>query len=292
MQDLFGWARANGAFVHPELQRRKGRVVAGGKVHGELVRLPLELCIPLESEDQGEQAQFLLDARKSGKWKAYFDILPNPIETAMDASPVDIERLLKNTNLGAEIKKRQLQWRKHALLAGGDREELFWARKVICSRCFPSRPGHPFPMMIPVVDSMNHSHTAKPYWTWTSTHFIFGTEDCYEAGQEIFGNYGPKGDEELVLGYGFAIPNNPYNYVSVKIGGQVYKLREHNPEIPEDLLQVLRKEKVEFHDVLAQISLPGPQPLADMTDLQKLLFDYAMNQKTILQTYLELTRPS
>jgi len=203
-------------------------------------------------------------------------------------SPIDINKLLNNTNLGAEIQKRQLQWRKEALVSGGSREQVFWARKAISSRCFPARPGHPFPMMIPVVDSLNHSINAKPYWSWTDTHFVFGTDDYVQPGDEVFGNYGPKSNEELLLGYGFALPNNPNNYVSVRISGRTFQLRERNPELPQELLDMLHDNDT-LHDMLCAIALPNPQRLLNMTTLQNDLFEYATNQRIILQTYQVLT---
>jgi hypothetical protein len=44
------------------------------------------------------------------------------------------------------------------------------------------------------------------------------THDAVEAGQEIFNNYGPKPNAELVLGYGFALPNNPDDTIVLRVG--------------------------------------------------------------------------
>lgn len=38
-------------------------------------------------------------------------------------------------------------------------------------------------------------------------------------GQELFNNYGPKPNSELILGYGFSIPRNPDDTIVFKIGG-------------------------------------------------------------------------
>jgi hypothetical protein len=39
------------------------------------------------------------------------------------------------------------------------------------------------------------------------------------AGDEIFNNYGPKPNAELLLGYGFTLPENPDDTMVLKIGG-------------------------------------------------------------------------
>ena len=41
-----------------------------------------------------------------------------------------------------------------------------------------------------------------------------------EPGCEVFNNYGPKGNEELLLNYGFAYPENENNKVQLKITAQ------------------------------------------------------------------------
>lgn len=39
------------------------------------------------------------------------------------------------------------------------------------------------------------------------------------AGEELLNNYGPKPNAELILGYGFSLPNNPDDTILLKIGG-------------------------------------------------------------------------
>ncbi|KZV77840.1 hypothetical protein EXIGLDRAFT_847945 [Exidia glandulosa HHB12029] len=39
------------------------------------------------------------------------------------------------------------------------------------------------------------------------------------AGSEVFNNYGPKPNAELILGYGFALPNNPDDTLVLKLSG-------------------------------------------------------------------------
>ena len=37
-------------------------------------------------------------------------------------------------------------------------------------------------------------------------------------GDKVFSNYGNKSNEELILGYGFVIPDNPADFFHVSLG--------------------------------------------------------------------------
>jgi hypothetical protein len=43
--------------------------------------------------------------------------------------------------------------------------------------------------------------------------------DPAEAQQEIYNNYGPKPNSELILGYGFSLRQNPEDSIILKVGG-------------------------------------------------------------------------
>ena len=48
--------------------------------------------------------------------------------------------------------------------------------------------------------------------------FELSTTESTPAGEEVFNNYAPKGNEELLNGYGFCIPDNPCDEVALRIG--------------------------------------------------------------------------
>jgi hypothetical protein len=50
------------------------------------------------------------------------------------------------------------------------------------------------------------------------------------AETEVFNNYGPKPNSELLLGYGFIIPSNPEDTIVLKLGGSA-----HRHEISRDV---------------------------------------------------------
>lgn len=69
-----------------------------------------------------------------------------------------------------------------------------------------------FPVLFPIIDLANHSSTARVTW-FTNVHnepkdlsIIVDSEIPY--GHQIFNNYAPKSNTELMLGYGFCVPGN------------------------------------------------------------------------------------
>ena len=88
------------------------------------------------------------------------------------------------------------------------------------------------PVLIPGLDLLNHARGAAV--TWSVTYPVpnnpgrpSGTlplislvlHNPAEARQEIYNNYGPKPNSELILGYGFSMENNPEDSVILKVGG-------------------------------------------------------------------------
>ncbi|CAK1364801.1 unnamed protein product [Cercospora beticola] len=70
-----------------------------------------------------------------------------------------------------------------------------------------------FPVLFPVLDTLNHHHDAHVDWSFDSGRFNVSTSDEVAEGGEVFNNYGPKGNDALLLGYGFCIPSNPNDSV-------------------------------------------------------------------------------
>jgi hypothetical protein len=64
--------------------------------------------------------------------------------------------------------------------------------------------------MLPFFDLLNHSPHQPITWSGSKTHVIFsaGPHRSLPVGQEIYNNYGPKGNEMLMMMYGFALRNN------------------------------------------------------------------------------------
>lgn len=92
-----------------------------------------------------------------------------------------------------------------------------------------------FPILFPVIDIANHSGNVRARWEYPEDKsFSLRLLEDVEEGAEVFNNYGPKQNGELLLGYGFAVPNNPLEQVAIKIG------------LPSDALSSITKEDVPF----------------------------------------------
>lgn len=76
-----------------------------------------------------------------------------------------------------------------------------------------------FPVLFPGLDAANHSPESKVDWTFGAGYFSIATSTDMqvEAGAEVFNNYGPKSNGELLLGYGFCIPDNPHDCVAMTL---------------------------------------------------------------------------
>lgn len=103
-------------------------------------------------------------------------------------------------------------------------DSLFWAATIFTSRAFISThilPGQEtVPVLFPVIDILNHSPTARVEWDF-QPHQSFALKcqagETFTAGQELFNNYAPKQNDELLLGYGFCLEDNPIEQFALKL---------------------------------------------------------------------------
>lgn len=72
-----------------------------------------------------------------------------------------------------------------------------------------------FAVLIPVLDILNYRPLAQVEWQARCFHVGLEVLEAVESGGEVHNNYGPRDNETLLLGYGFAIPNNPFDHFSV-----------------------------------------------------------------------------
>ncbi|KAF9528010.1 SET domain-containing protein [Crepidotus variabilis] len=120
------------------------------------------------------------------------------------------------------------------------------AATYISSRAFPSsilsstptlvHDPSTYPVLIPAVDSLNHASRQPVSWLVTTDlasvnpqtqslqehrprKIVLVHHPAVSQGQELFNNYGPKPNAELILGYGFSFENNPDDTIVLKLGG-------------------------------------------------------------------------
>ncbi|KAK6533189.1 hypothetical protein TWF281_007341 [Arthrobotrys megalospora] len=185
--------------------------------------------------------------KERGQFWPYIRLLPETFDTPLYFDEDEMERLA-GTNLGAgDVVLRKQVWTqewevgKELLEEAGnieDIEEYTWelylrAATIYTSRSFPSKlvgiatntpadkptessDDTDFPVLIPLVDILNHKPNTKIIWEPTSISFSLRTPENLPLGSQVFNNYGPKGNEELLMGYGFVIPENPTDSLAMK----------------------------------------------------------------------------
>lgn len=190
----------------------------------------------------------------------YISLLP---QTAEETIPIFYNKqahsLIQGTNLGSEFAEKITNWQKEFVQCGGaekgfTEEEYIWASTIFTSRSFPASLIYPeedkfLSMLIPFVDFLNH----KPYTliNWDAhdgMNFRLVAGETIAEGQEAFNNYGAKGNEELLLGYGFCIKNNPFDTVPLKLAFNPKALtycKDCGVEVPEDGVYYLHGNDVE-----------------------------------------------
>ena len=86
------------------------------------------------------------------------------------------------------------------------------------------------PVLLPGVDAFNHARGQPISWVVTHPDANSTSQEpkislvlhtATPKGDELFNNYGPKPNSELILGYGFSIPRNPDDTIILKIGGGI-----------------------------------------------------------------------
>jgi hypothetical protein len=103
-------------------------------------------------------------------------------------------------------------------------QSFLWAATICTSRAFISTHILPdretFPILFPVIDILNHSAEAQVEWAF-QPHGSFSlkllNEETISPGQELFNNYAPKQNDELLLGYGFSLENHAIEQFSLKL---------------------------------------------------------------------------
>jgi hypothetical protein len=185
--------------------------------------------------------------RQDSAWWPYIRTLPPP-EHMTGMLPVvwpagDIE-FLRGTNAYVavqEIRSALKKEHKHAMKFLPDRFQYeytrplyHWAYCIFTTRSF--RPSlimtdvqslslpcqiDDFSILLPLFDIGNHSPLAKTAWVTDEGSHTCTLRSCqpYSERQQVYNNYGMKTNAELLLGYGFILPEIPdfhNDYVHIK----------------------------------------------------------------------------
>jgi hypothetical protein len=119
--------------------------------------------------------------------------------------------------------------------------------------------------------------------------------------EEVFNNYGPKSNDELILGYGFSLPDNPDDKMALQIGGttksEIWEVRRNAQNI-EGLWSHVRsmveseESEYEFEDDMEAASMLSEMTQAKL-DGMKTISDVRRHDeirpevKVMLEHYIE-----
>ncbi|KAI1790900.1 SET domain-containing protein [Ganoderma leucocontextum] len=124
-------------------------------------------------------------------------------------------------------------------------ERYLSAATYLSSRAFPSTvlsetpslatTETSYPVLLPGIDALNHARGHPVSWVISAPSASHRSESSSTpepepsislvihtptpSGEELLNNYGPKPNAELILGYGFSLPDNPDDTIVLKIGG-------------------------------------------------------------------------
>lgn len=241
----------------------------------------------------------------------YISTLPasNQLRTALHFTESELEAF-KGSNIYQATIDRRREWRSEwqqcqSLIASQNVEwgrAFTWERYLaaathISSRAFPSSLLSPNPtlvatedtkpVLLPGVDSLNHKRAQPVSWSVTfpkptdepsstrtngqpTISLILHTNTT--AGSEIFNNYGPKPNAELILGYGFSLPDNPDDTILLKIGGidkkwDIGRQARGADAIWEELLHIMGQVTSGYEQEVYETQMDAADTLASMVQL-------------------------
>ncbi|KAJ9215299.1 hypothetical protein DTO166G4_3184 [Paecilomyces variotii] len=196
-------------------------------------------------------------------WHPYIRTLPAPGEltTPLYYEGEDLE-WLQGTSLHAARQQRLEIWKdkyetdvkvlKEWAFEDADKytwDVYLWASTIIASRAFTAKvlagviglsdlPEETISVLLPLIDVTNHRPLAKVEWQAGNEKIGLAVMEDTAAGREIGNNYGPRSNEQLMMNYGFCIPENPCDYRVVSLrappGSPLYEVKiRQKQEFPE-----------------------------------------------------------
>eukprot|EP00667_Euglena_gracilis_P003803 EG_transcript_3815 len=98
---------------------------------------------------------------------------------------------------------------------------LRWAHSAFFSRRFTGKVAGlencTEGCLVPVLDILNHRAGARAAWDVFEDRLEMCLEEPVGEGEEAFNNYGEKGNEELLMNFGFVVPDNPHDVARIRL---------------------------------------------------------------------------
>lgn len=296
MDTLFSWAKSNGATISDDIEVAKipdfgESIVAKASINDqELLSIPTKLIVNHDkavkefgaasktfttvSDKQSLTKYFFAVEKNKGSdsfFHPYISQLPSKITTPLYFTKEQQESLV-GTNLEfykndkTELWEKEFKKLQQFVKTSVTLDDYLYASTIFTSRSFPERlmdaKNEDLSMLIPVLDLINHKPLTAVEWNVTSDAFAFKACSAVAKGDQIFNNYGSKGNEELLGAYGFALKDNEFDTMPLKAvvkGDTVFDRIGYKLGLPEKLLSAL--DKVIFSSPIAKKSTLGRERL-------------------------------
>ncbi|KAG0323935.1 hypothetical protein BG000_002411, partial [Podila horticola] len=250
-------------------------------------------------------------------FQPYLDMVPEKIYTALEFDDEDLEHL-RGTNAFLTVKelKNRLREKYEETMELASEDELpeeeytwemfLWAETVISSRAYPAhlfgecREGEV--VLIPLADMLNHRSRYKISWLKTPQGLQMSSS-AVKKGEQVFNNYGPKSNEELLIGYGFCLKDNLDDMVTLKTNftrdpdqdrkTAILKLEQYYSWMEDEEQEIihgeLKEQQGEYSPLKEELQFVNLRNELAMLDLMDLLL--SSKEKMIREWEAKLAEP-
>ncbi|KAK1814118.1 hypothetical protein LTR12_011476 [Friedmanniomyces endolithicus] len=240
-QELEAWFREHGGYLNPSVNiaysheagyrwQANAALSPGSKITTVPHSLALSYLNALVDEDfpvfRERRHDFTIEAlgffylmaqyihRERSFWRPYLDTLPSPdsdLTTPLWFDDAEDLGWLHGTDvLHTMLARREVYERYYE-------DGLCRRQTVVLDMSHAPAEDLDFSVLFPLQDASNHSNDAHVDWAFDPGRFCISINDPVEAGGEVLNNYGWKGNDELLMGYGFCTPDNPYDTVMLTL---------------------------------------------------------------------------
>ncbi|KAJ3358765.1 hypothetical protein GGF32_009982 [Allomyces javanicus] len=270
-QRFLAFLSGSGATISPDLVIKdystefagRGVAATGDLPTGEtLFTIPLDLCLSYESARVSEWVRdhpalfengwapailavlYEYVHRDTSKWKAYFDILPETLDTPVFWTDAELAHLA-GTDVPKRVAKDESQslfenvilpaLREHvsdtADLARFTPDAFFFAASLLMAYGFHVGPLHepeipdddesdveeedPLPVLVPLADTLNAVHPASAHLERDGDKVAMTLSRDVVGGAQIYNTYGDHSTNELLRRYGYVEWENEFDHVSI-----------------------------------------------------------------------------
>ena len=187
---------------------------------------------------------FMLEDMRNGRhFIPYYNILPEQFGNFPIFWDNKVLTLLKGSDMLNKIKQRTHSfvndYKVIARCCEGFQEEysfkeFLFLRLLVGSRNFGIRiDGIKRVAMVPFSDMLNHAANPNTNWHYDNnkSQFIMKVNEIIPRNSELTDTYGNKCNSQMLLFYGFALPNNKYNQLSISIRQRGRRTRSEQKKV-------------------------------------------------------------